>query len=184
VSLPGLWIALPDDQVIRFWKTKDPYGGFSNFAPYPVEIDEHLWTTSEHYYQAMKFTDTRVQNMIWDADTPKLAAMLGRDKHVGTIRPDWEEVKLFFMWRVLHYKFLQHLNLRVALTETEDKWIVEDSPHDYYWGAGKDDTGQNYLGQILMLLRGNIRGGVQEKVNGLHEVTIDEFNKKLEKEQG
>lgn len=177
MSLPGLWIALPADQVIRFWRTRDNYGGFSNFAPYPVEIDGKTWKTSEHYYQAMKFTDPVTQQRIFDAATPRKAADLGRG--IAGIRPDWDEVKLFMMWKVLHYKFKQHVKLLVPLVESEDKWIVEDSPHDYYWGAGKDDTGQNYLGQILMLLRGNIRGGVQEKVNKAHEETIEEFNNKL-----
>ena len=35
--------------------------------------------------------------------------------------------------------------------------IIEDSPTDYYWGCGKDKTGRNELGKILMKVRNKIR---------------------------
>ena len=31
------------------------FGEFSNFAPFPVQIDGKKWPTSEHYFQAQKF---------------------------------------------------------------------------------------------------------------------------------
>jgi predicted NAD-dependent protein-ADP-ribosyltransferase YbiA (DUF1768 family) len=35
--------------------------------------------------------------------------------------------------------------------------IVENSPFDDYWGCGKDGSGQNKLGQILMEVRELLR---------------------------
>jgi predicted NAD-dependent protein-ADP-ribosyltransferase YbiA (DUF1768 family) len=34
---------------------------------------------------------------------------------------------------------------------------VENSPIDYYWGCGKDGSGKNKLGQILMEVREILR---------------------------
>ncbi|MFM7986972.1 MAG: hypothetical protein ACKPKO_47430 [Candidatus Fonsibacter sp.] len=36
---------------IHFYKESDAYGEFSNFARYPIVIDDVM---SEHYFQAMK----------------------------------------------------------------------------------------------------------------------------------
>ena len=34
--------------------------------------------------------------------------------------------------------------------------LVENAPNDYYWGCGKDGSGKNMLGQLLMKLRAEI----------------------------
>ncbi len=31
--------------------------------------------------------------------------------------------------------------------------IVENAPGDYYWGCGKDGSGKNKLGEVLMQVR-------------------------------
>ncbi|MEO1140885.1 MAG: NADAR family protein, partial [Pseudomonadota bacterium] len=41
---------------IKFYRTGDPYGCFSNFSAHPILI-ETTWPTSEHYFQAQKFLD-------------------------------------------------------------------------------------------------------------------------------
>ncbi|MFM7980482.1 MAG: hypothetical protein ACKPKO_14305 [Candidatus Fonsibacter sp.] len=40
---------------IHFYKESDAYGEFSNFARYPIVIEDVMWYSSEHYVQAMKF---------------------------------------------------------------------------------------------------------------------------------
>lgn len=52
---------------INFYKTKELYGEFSNFARYPVVIDNILLPTTEHYYQSQKI-DNRWYNLSngWD----------------------------------------------------------------------------------------------------------------------
>jgi predicted NAD-dependent protein-ADP-ribosyltransferase YbiA (DUF1768 family) len=39
---------------IRFWKTGDEWGIFSNFAHCPIKTDGVIYKTSEHYFQAAK----------------------------------------------------------------------------------------------------------------------------------
>src|SRR5215470_11748234 len=43
---------------ILFYRVGEPYGGFSNFSPHPVELNGRRWPTSEHYFQAQKFAGT------------------------------------------------------------------------------------------------------------------------------
>jgi N-glycosidase YbiA len=43
---------------INFYHLKKPYGFFSNFAPYPIDLNGKIWPTSEHYFQAQKFAGT------------------------------------------------------------------------------------------------------------------------------
>lgn len=41
-----------------------PYGCFSDFSAHGFELDGHAWPSSEHYFQAQKFTDTRHADLI------------------------------------------------------------------------------------------------------------------------
>lgn len=72
------------------------------------------------------------------------------------VREDWEEEKLRVMAVALRQKFTSHLALRSMLVATRDKDLVEASPHDYFWGCGRKQTGQNFLGKLLMRLRADL----------------------------
>lgn len=90
------------------------------------------------------------------ADTPKIAARLGRSL---PCRSDWEAVKVSIMKKAVLAKFIQHPELRKKLKETGSSYLVEHtvgSPRpDSIWGDGADGTGQNLLGKILMEVRDN-----------------------------
>ena len=81
---------------VSFYSTSDEYGEFSNFAPYPISIDGEIWNTSEHYFQAQKFENKAYQIKIRKANSPMLAARLGRDRK-QKLRRDWESVKVGVM---------------------------------------------------------------------------------------
>ncbi len=141
---------------IYFYSTTDRYGEFSNFARYGFELDGQWWPTAEHYFQAQKFQDPAYRERIRTAPTPKLAAELGRSRKM-LLRADWEHIKDEVMYRAVLKKFQTHDQLRVLLTSTGDEDIVENAPGDYYWGCGKDGTGQNKLGHILMRVREELK---------------------------
>jgi ribA/ribD-fused uncharacterized protein len=85
-----------------------------------------------------------------------IAARLGRSrKH--PIRPDWEQVKDNIMRRAVLCKFETHAAIRDTLLATGDEPIVENAPGDDYWGCGKDGSGKNMLGVILMETRAALR---------------------------
>ena len=130
-----------------------PYGCFSNFSPHGFLLDELYWATSEHYFQAQKFVGTPHLEKVRQTKTPKDAANMGRDRSLP-LRPDWNQVKDDVMRTAVLQKFKTHADIREILLATGDEVLVEDSPIDYYWGCGKDGSGQNKLGQILMEVRG------------------------------
>jgi len=77
---------------IRFYGVRDEHGYLSNFASYPLEIDGEAWPTSEHYFQAQKFSGTPHEEGIRLAKSPMIAARLGRSR-AQPLRSDWESVK-------------------------------------------------------------------------------------------
>ncbi|MER7765726.1 NADAR family protein [Kitasatospora sp. NPDC096140] len=133
-----------------------PYGCFSNFSAHAFELDGHTWPTSEHYFQAQKFTGTRHADLIRRARTPLRAAELGRDP-AKPLRRDWERVKDDVMRRAVTAKFRTHADIRAILLATADEEIVEDTTTDHYWGRGRTGTGKNMLGRILMRTRTRLR---------------------------
>jgi len=153
------WLPLRAAMTIYFYKENQPYGCFSNFSPHGVTLQGHHWPTVEHFYQAQKFAGTpegAVMAVIRQAATPKLAAALGRDP-ARSLRPDWDVVKRSVMYEGVWEKFVTHGSIREVLLATGDEVLVEDSPTDYFWGCGRDRTGQNHLGQILMAVRDRLR---------------------------
>lgn len=145
---------IPD--VVRFYRTRERWGAFSNFARYPVSLDGHRWPTTEHYYQAQKTTDPARQALIRRANSPRIAARLGRDRS-HPARRGWDGMKVDVMRRAVAAKFTQHDELRELLLSTGDARIVERSPRDGFWGDGPDGRGRNWLGRVLMEVRAQLR---------------------------
>lgn len=72
------------------------------------------------------------------------------------VRPDWESTKIDVMYRALKCKFATYPHLQTVLLSTAGSVLVEASPHDLFWGGGRDGEGLNYLGRLLMQLRSEI----------------------------
>ncbi len=141
---------------IYFYNTQGPYGCFSNFSPHGFELDGRYWPTSEHYFQAHKFAGTEHAEAIRKAASPMIAARMGRSRQ-RPLRADWESVKDDVMRRAVRRKFETHAEIRAILLGTGSEELVENAPGDTYWGCGKDGSGQNRLGQILMEVREMLR---------------------------
>jgi ribA/ribD-fused uncharacterized protein len=144
--------------VIRFYSQSDTHREFSNFAPFAIELDGVQWPTTEHYYQAQKFADPDTQSKIREAAKPVIAKNLAQ-KYRGRMRPDWDAVKDEIMYRAVRRKFELHPVLRQLLLATGDEEIAEATLTDYYWGIGRDGTGQNMLGKIIERIRADLRAG-------------------------
>lgn len=135
---------------------KLPYGCFSNFSRHSFEIDGMPWQTVEHYFQAQKFPGTEHETAVQIAKTPMAAKLIGNDR-ARPIRPDWDAVKDHVMRRAVLAKFETHADIRKILLDTGVAELIEDAPHDYYWGCGRTRTGRNMLGKILMETRTLLR---------------------------
>lgn len=145
---------------VRFYSVGEEYGDFSNFAPYAIRLGGKRWPTSEHYFQAQKFSDERDRQEVRQAKTPAIAARLGRSRK-KKIRRDWDSIRVSVMRTALEAKFGQYPELRELLLSTGDTKLVEHTDNDDYWGDGGDGSGANMLGRLLMELRSKLRGGAR-----------------------
>lgn len=141
-------------ETIYFYRTKDTYGDFSNFASFPIELDGMVWPTSEHYFQAQKFVGQPFVDAIRAEISPMKAAQMARQQH--GLRSDWDAVKEDVMRKALYAKFTQHRSLRALLLGTGAAVLVEQTKNDSYWADGGDGTGMNRLGILLMELRSQL----------------------------
>ncbi len=150
-TMPQSWAEVAN--ALLFYKKGSPYYEFTNFYAAPIVIDNQVWPTSEHYYQAMKFTNRAIQDQIKAAVTAREAFEIGQ-RHKDNVRPDWQSISLTTMGYAVYEKFRQNSVLAELLLETGAKVLIEDAKgNDSFFGAGGNYKGHNYLGRILMLVR-------------------------------
>jgi len=142
---------------IEFYGVGGAYGELSNFAPFPIRLKNRTWATSEHYFQAQKFTGTPHEEEIRLAKSPMIAARMGRSRK-RPLRKNWESAKDQVMLEALRAKFIQHPQLRDLLLGTGEARLVEHTSNDDYWGDGGDGSGRNRLGTLLMQVRAELKG--------------------------
>lgn len=145
-------------KTIYFYSWKKDYFEFSNFSLHPIVVDGKEYKTNEHYFQSVKFVDEEYREKVRLSKTPKEAKQLGSSR-AHKIHPDWDARRNAVMETAVRSKFTQHESLRTLLLSTGTDRLIEDSPHDYYWGCGRNRTGKNMLGNILMKVREEIRNG-------------------------
>lgn len=155
IKLPNGKVVIREVRTIYFYsRDRDKFGWLSSMYGGFTILSEY-WPSPENYYQAMKTLNFEERERIRQAN-PYEAKRLGRK--VKQFRPGWKYVKENVMFYAHMAKYQQNLDLRRRLLlETGDAHLVEDSPHDYYWGIGKDGTGENRLGVILMRIRRYLR---------------------------
>jgi hypothetical protein len=129
---------------------------FSNFSPHSVKIEGILYPTAEHAYHAAKFDDEKIKDEIKNAGSPLEAFQLAK-KYKPVRKENWDEIKVNILYEIIKEKTKQYNEVRDALLATGNEEIIEDNPHDDYWGNGKDGKGQNHTGKILMRIRSELK---------------------------
>lgn len=142
--------------LIKFWTPNGYYGFLSNFYAAETVVDSCVYPTNEHFFQSQKFIGTQHEIDIINSASPAESAKMGKSREYP-LRKDWEQVKEEIMRIGLRAKFRQHPELREKLLATGAEALIENSPYDYYWGIGKDGTGQNRLGVLLMQVRSELQ---------------------------
>ena len=130
------------------------YAFLSNFYFFPMIIDNVVYTTNEHFFQAMKSLNPKERQAIVLAPTPGKAKCLGRKV---SLRKDWEDIKEEIMLTGLRHKF-SNPELRKKLLATGNEELIEGTTwHDNYWGICDCEAcggqGKNRLGKLLMQVR-------------------------------
>ena len=125
----------------------------SNFSPSVIEVEDKLYPTVEHAYQAFKMTTEEDHEKVRLTNTAGQAKKLGRNL---PIRDDWDQVKIEIMEKLLRLKFAKR-DLKQKLLDTGDQELVEGNYWgDTFWGVCKG-KGTNHLGKLLMKLRREYR---------------------------
>lgn len=155
-------------RVIRFYEPNDDFGFLSNFYPSPITIEGRTYPTVEHYYQSRKFVHAPdIWQRIVSAPSPDEAFRLSRE-FASQCRADWEVHKKRDMFRGLVFKFKQNADLQKLLLQTGDRYLVENSQVDAFWGCGADGKGENVLGRMLVNIREFLIDNVHDPQNPLN----------------
>lgn len=141
---------LNDPNIIAQFKGK--YAFLSNFWPCDIEIENIIYPSAEHAYQAMKSEHNSDRLIIKMLSTAENAKILGKKVD---LRKDWKWVKLPYMEQIVYNKFNQNVNLGIMLINTGNKKLMEGNYwNDSFWGIDlKTGEGQNHLGKILTKTR-------------------------------
>lgn len=133
------------------------YEFLSNFSRSKVFYDGYSYPSVEHAFQAAKTTDIDIRERMRLLKTPGEAKRFGREV---SLRRDWEDIKVDVMGQLLQGKFSDFMLAR-RLVATENQELVEGNNwHDNFWGVCTCSRcgrrGENHLGVLLMIIRGNI----------------------------
>ena len=144
------------NKTIFFYDLRKPFEQFSNFYLRDLEIDGKVWPSSEHYFQAMKFTDPAKVEEIRKVKKAREAFDLAHN-YSSFVRKDWAQVKDDVMRTAIRNKFSQNEDFKILLLGTGMSDLVEHTSNDHYWGDGGDGSGKNMLGKILAEIREELK---------------------------
>jgi ribA/ribD-fused uncharacterized protein len=130
-------------------------------APFRIEYQEQRWLTSEALFQAMRYNDLKVREIIRNEKSPMAAKMKAKSHKASMVVEPCSPADLDNMRLCIRLKFDQNPLIKEKLLKTHPHELVEDvsnrngSRHEF-WGARRKDggwSGQNVMGKLLMELR-------------------------------
>ncbi len=141
----------------------------SNSSPSPVVYEGVRYPTVEHAFAAASTTNETDRRKIAALESPVEARRAARDLQV---RPDWEKIQYGVMLELVREKFRSEKE-KDRLLATENATLINSNTRgDMTWGVDqKTGIGENWLGNILMQVRTELRSGSQEPS---HEQAIPE----------
>lgn len=123
----------------------------SNFWPCEVKYEELIYPSSEHAYVAAKTLNLQDRLVISAIPTANLVKKYGRSL---MLRPNWDNIRLEEMYKIVFDKFTRNIDLSEKLLATENQELVEGNWWgDRFWGVDTQGIGCNHLGKILMEVR-------------------------------
>jgi len=129
------------------------YFFLSNFFPCHINYEGIIYPSTEHAFQAAKTLDIGKRRTISVLKTAREAKAYGRKI---PLRTDWEGSKVHIIYKLCHLKFIQS-ELKQQLLSTGKEQLIEGNTWgDAFWGVC-NGKGKNYLGKILMHIRGRLK---------------------------
>ena len=148
---------------VDFYKEHGPLGYLANYSNHGFIKDGVYYKTAEHYYQASKFDDETIRKKIINAETPKEASIIGRDRN-NIRKKNCRTKKLDDMYTAVYLKFSQNKDIRSKLIETRNQEIREMTTKESYWGIGPNFDGINHIGKILMRVRKKVKSDLIKEI--------------------
>jgi N-glycosidase YbiA len=109
----------------------------------------------------MKTHDLAAREVIRSQPTPGEAQRCGR---CLVLRPEWKDIRIGVMERLVRDKFTRHADLGLLLRETGGRELIEGNDwDDRFWGVS-NGTGLNHLGRILMGVRAELLGDLPRNI--------------------
>ena len=163
------------DKYIFFWNPESCLCQWH--TSYFTDEDNVEYNCTGQYMMAHKaklFKDNDMYQAIMRSTCPKEMQQLGH-KVRNFDSKSWDKMKVDIAVHGSILKFMQNNWMMHNLLDTEDRVIVEASPHDIIWGVGLRETdpkildpnkwqGQNLLGQTLMRTRSYIRAKLRNEI--------------------
>jgi hypothetical protein len=118
-----------------------------------IVVNGITYPSVEFAFQAAKTNDPLIKQQIAKAFSVKEAKRIGRSV---SLNPNWDDIRGMVMEGLLRKKFTYNDDLANHLINTDDATII-CAGYDEYWGTGKNGAGDNILGQILELIRDELR---------------------------
>ena len=152
--------------MIEFYKEFGELVYLANYSNHGFVKDGIFYKTVEHYYQSKKFDNPEIIERVLNAKTPKEASNIGRDR-ANIRKNDFKSIKNLVMFEGILEKFRQNRDIAYKLIETRNKAIAEATINEYYWGIGKDKSGMNVIGHILVKVRERIKREILDNIISL-----------------
>lgn len=152
------WAAFRKGRVVSVMvidRFRGEHAFLSNFFPATIYLDEAIYPSVEHAYQATKTLDLRdrLPFQIAGTMTPADAKRAGQ---LLDLRRDWLRIRVDVMRDLLRRKFARD-PLRAQLVSTWPSALIEGNDwNDQFWGT-VDGEGQNTLGVLLVEVREEVR---------------------------
>ncbi|MBY0538548.1 NADAR family protein [Patescibacteria group bacterium] len=137
---------------INFVETKWTY--LSPFSAHEVVVDDIVYKTAEHAYQALRMKPEARAEII-DSPSP-LEAWRRAQTSKENNQIDESVDKLELMEKIFRAKLKQHKDVRDILESTATQELLKVYDTDYYWGTGADGSGENQMGKLWMKLRAEL----------------------------
>jgi ribA/ribD-fused uncharacterized protein len=149
------------DVVIEFTKVDLPWGWLGNMFASPIKYKDKEWKTSEALFQALRFEDEEIRELIRGEKSPMGAKMKAKGNKNKMLIEPMSEKDIENMKMVVRLKFDQNPVLKSKLKVSGEHVIVENigernGARHLFWGMKKINgewVGNNMMGKILMELR-------------------------------
>lgn len=148
---------------IEFYKEFGDLGYLANYSNHGFYKNGIYYKTVEHYYQSEKYDNEEIKQRIIDANTPKEASNIGRDRN-NIRKNNFKEIKQEVMLEGLVEKFRQNKDILYKLLNTKNEDIMEHTVDEYYWGIGKDYSGKNIIGSLLCKTRNILKNELLNRI--------------------